>query len=187
MRVYAKGAPEVILDKCDRILDDGSVTALSDEQKKTIQSHVDLLADNALRVLGFAYKDTEQTSEYSNEDVETKLVYIGLMGLMDPPREEVTRAIQQSKNSGIRPVMITGDHRSTAVAVAREVGILSEEENEVITGSDLSNMTDSELLNRVDKVSVYARVSPEHKVRIAQALRARGNIVAMTGDGVNDA
>jgi Ca2+-transporting ATPase len=187
VRVYAKGAPEVIMDKCDRILHDGSVTALTNEQKKIIQSHVNLLADNALRVLGFAYKDTDQASEYRNEDVEANLVYIGLMGLMDPPREEVTRAIQQSKNSGIRPVMITGDHRSTAVAVAREVGILSGEESEVITGSDLSNMTDSELLNRVDKVSVYARVSPEHKVRIAQALRARGNIVAMTGDGVNDA
>jgi Ca2+-transporting ATPase len=187
VRVYAKGAPEVIMDKCDRILHDGSVTALTNEQKKIIQSHVNLLADNALRVLGFAYKDTDQASEYRNEDVEANLVYIGLMGLMDPPREEVTRAIQQSKNSGIRPVMITGDHRSTAVAVAREVGILSEEESEVITGSELSNMTDSELLNRVDNVSVYARVSPEHKVRIAQALRARGNIVAMTGDGVNDA
>ncbi len=187
VRVYAKGAPEVIIGKCDRILHDGSVTALTEEQKKIIQSHVNLLAYNALRVLGFAYKDTNQVSEYSNEDVEANLVYIGLMGLMDPPREEVTRAIQQSKNSGIRPVMITGDHKSTAVAVAREVGILSGEESEVITGSDLSSMTDSELLNRVDEVSVYARVSPEHKVRIAQALRARGNIVAMTGDGVNDA
>jgi Ca2+-transporting ATPase len=187
LRVYAKGAPEVIIGKCDRILYGGSITELTDEHKKIIQSHVNIMADNALRILGFAYKDINQVSEYSNEDVEANLIYIGLMGLMDPPREEVARAIQQSKNSGIRTVMITGDHKSTAIAVAREVGILSGEDSEVITGSDLSSMTDSELLTRVDEVSVYARVSPEHKVRIAQALRARGNVVAMTGDGVNDA
>jgi Ca2+-transporting ATPase len=145
------------------------------------------MADKALRVLAFAYKDYDVTGEYMQEDVESNLIFIGLMGMMDPPREEVSHAIQLCMGAGIRPIMITGDHKSTAVAIAREVGIISGDENEVITGLDLTDMSDADLFDKVDNVSVYARVSPEHKVRIAQTLRARGNIVAMTGDGVNDA
>jgi Ca2+-transporting ATPase len=186
-RVFAKGAPEVIFEKSSKYYFNDSVIELNEDQKKTFQSQVNSMADNALRVLAFAYKDIKIANEYLQEEVESNLVFIGLMGLMDPPREEVTQAIKQCKGAGIRPVMITGDHKSTALAIAREVGIISENDDEVITGADLFSMSDEELRNRVDEVSVYARVSPEHKVRIAQALRAKGNIVAMTGDGVNDA
>lgn len=187
VRVYAKGAPEVIVSKSKECYTAGSVVELSEEQREKIQSQITLMADNALRVLAFAYKDYDRIGEYLQEDVESNLVFIGLMGMMDPPREEVSNAIQLCIRAGIRPVMITGDHKATAVAIAREVGISSGDENEVLTGLDLSGMSDDELFDSVDNVSVYARVSPEHKVRIAQALRARGNIVAMTGDGVNDA
>jgi Ca2+-transporting ATPase len=187
VRVYAKGAPEVIIAKSIEGYTNGSVVELSKEQRENIQSQVMWMADKALRVLAFAYKDYDPIGEYLQEDVESNLVFIGLMGMMDPPREEVSHAIQLCMRAGIRPVMITGDHKSTAVAIAREVGITSGDENEVITGLDLSDMSDEELFEKVEKVSVYARVSPEHKVRIAQTLRARGNIVAMTGDGVNDA
>ncbi len=186
-RVFAKGAPEVIIAKSSEYYLNGSILELKEDRKEKIQSQVSSMADNALRVLAFAYKDIDLGEEYLQESVESNLIFIGLMGLMDPPREEVTHAILQCKRAGIRPVMITGDHKSTAVAVAREVGIISGDDSEVITGSDLFSISDEELLNRVENVSVYARVSPEHKVRIAQALRAKGNIVAMTGDGVNDA
>jgi Ca2+-transporting ATPase len=186
-RVFAKGAPEVIVDKSSKHFINGSIQELKEDQKKKIQSRASSMAEDALRVLAFAYKDIEYANEYTQEEVESNLVFIGLMGLMDPPREEVKHAIQQSKRAGIRPVMITGDHKSTAVAVAREVGIISGDNYDVITGRDLFYISDEELLDRVDNVSVYARVSPEHKVRIAKALRAKGNIVAMTGDGVNDA
>ncbi len=186
-RVFVKGAPEVIIAKSSDCYLNGSIIGLKEDHKEKIQSQVNSMADNALRVLAFACKDVELKDDYLQEDVESNLVFIGLMGLMDPPREEVTHAIQQCKKAGIRPVMITGDHKSTAVAIAREVGIFSENDNNVITGSDLFTLSDEELISMVDDVSVYARVSPEHKMRIAQALRARGNIVAMTGDGVNDA
>ncbi len=186
-RVFAKGAPEVIIAKSSEYYLNGSILEMKEDQKEKIQSQVRSMADNALRVLALAYKDTELEDKYSQESVESNLVFIGLMGLMDPPREEVTQAIQQCKRAGIRPVMITGDHKSTAIAVAREVGIISGDKSEVITGLDLFSISDEELLNLVENISVYARVSPEHKVRIAQALRAKGNIVAMTGDGVNDA
>ncbi|MBN2334022.1 cation-translocating P-type ATPase [Candidatus Bathyarchaeota archaeon] len=186
-RVFAKGAPEEIVERSVGYYTRGAVAELDDARREWIKSQVGLMADDALRVLAFAYKDIQGAAEYTMEDVESGLVFVGLMGMMDPPREEVTEAIKQCKRAGIRPVMITGDHRSTAVAVAREVGIISDEGSEVVTGADLFDMSDEELLDRVENVSVYARVSPEHKVRIAQALRARGNIVAMTGDGVNDA
>jgi Ca2+-transporting ATPase len=186
-RVFAKGAPEVIIGNSSKYYLEGPIVELKEDQKEKFQSQVSSMADNALRVLAFAYKDIEYADEYVQEEVESNLVYIGLMGLMDPPREEVTQAIQQCKRAGIRPVMITGDHKSTALAIAREVGIVSRDDNEVITGSELFSISDEQLLNKVENVSVYARVSPEHKMRIAQALRAKGNIVAMTGDGVNDA
>lgn len=138
-------------------------------------------------MLAFAYKEIEESDEYKQEDIESDLVFIGLMGMMDPPRDEVSSAIQLCRKAGIRPVMITGDHKDTAVAVAQEVGILSESDRTAITGMELSEMSDKDLVETVETVSVYARVSPEHKVRIAQSLKTNGNIVAMTGDGVNDA
>ena len=187
VRVYAKGAPEVILGRCDRCFIDGSVNELGEEEKEQALGQTKAMAGKALRVLAFAYKDYHEAEEYGQEDAESDLVYLGLMGMMDPPREEVPQAIQLCRRAGIRPVMITGDHEATAVAVAREVGIVESGDTEAITGQQLSEMSDEALRERVDHVSIYARVSPEHKVRIAQALRSRGNIVAMTGDGVNDA
>jgi len=187
LRVYAKGAPEIILEKSNQIYSDGAIIELTEKHREEIKDKVEELAERALRVLAFAYKETEKQDEYQQEETESDLIFIGLMGMMDPPREEVPAAIELCRKAGIRPVMITGDHEDTAVAIAREVGIITEGDSDSVTGMELSEMTDPELSNIVDKVSVYARVSPEHKVRIAQALRSKGNIVAMTGDGVNDA
>lgn len=187
VRVFAKGAPEVILEKSNRLYSENEVKELTREDREKINDRVEEMAEKALRVLAFAYKETNKKEEYEQEDTELDLVFIGLMGMMDPPREEVSEAIQLCKKAGIRPVMITGDHEDTAVAIAKEVGIITESNHNAVTGMDLSSMTDSELEDTVDHVSVYARVSPEHKVRIAQAFRSNGNIVAMTGDGVNDA
>lgn len=187
IRVHSKGAPEVILSKCNRYNIDGAECDLTEAQRKSVHSLIKAMGEKALRVLAFAYKNQHESTVYTQEDVESELVFIGLMGMMDPPREEVPYAIQLCKKAGIRPVMITGDHKTTAVAIATEVGILDENYSEAVTGAELEEMSDRELLDIVDSVSVYARVSPEHKVRIAQALRTRGNIVAMTGDGVNDA
>lgn len=187
VKIYAKGAPEVILSKSTRIYNNGSTGELTEEHREEIKQKVEDMAERALRVLAFAYKNIEEKEEYEQDEVESDLVFLGLMSMMDPPREEVPSAIELCRKAGIRPVMITGDHKDTAVAIAREVGIISEGSHEALTGMELSDMSDEELSTVVDEVSVYARVSPEHKVRIAQALRANGNIVAMTGDGVNDA
>jgi len=187
VKVYAKGAPEVILEKCTRYYTGDSEEELDEARRESIRDKVEDMAERALRVLAFAYKDTEESENYDQENIESDLVFLGLMGMMDPPREEVPSAIELCRKAGIRPVMITGDHKDTAVAVAREVGIIRDGDRVAVTGMELSNMSDEELAEVVDEVSVYARVSPEHKVRIAQALRANGNIVAMTGDGVNDA
>jgi len=184
---YAKGAPEVILDKSSHVMVNSSKRELTEKRRAEIRNKVEDMAERALRVLAFAYKNIEEQDDYDQENVESNLVFIGLMGMMDPPREEVPSAIQLCRDAGIRPVMITGDHKDTAVAIAREVGIISDEDRTAVTGMELSEMSDAELARVVNDVSVYARVSPEHKVRIAQALRDNGNIVAMTGDGVNDA
>jgi len=185
--VYAKGAPEVILEKSSRYYSNGSIKTLDEAYEKSIREKVEAMAERALRVLAFGYKETVESEEYEQEVVESELIFLGLMGMMDPPREEVPSAIELCRKAGIRPVMITGDHKDTAIAIAREVGIIREANQEALTGMELSDMSDEDLAQAVDKISVYARVSPEHKVRIAQALRANGNIVAMTGDGVNDA
>ena len=145
------------------------------------------MADKALRVLAMGYKilDHEPTDDEMKK-IENDLIYIGMVGMIDPPREEVKLAVQKCKSAGIKTVMITGDHKSTAVAIAKELGIMSEGD-EAITGSQLEEMTDEDLIKNVRKYAVYARVSPEHKVRIVKAWQANGEIVAMTGDGVNDA
>ncbi|TFH19248.1 cation-translocating P-type ATPase [Candidatus Bathyarchaeota archaeon] len=186
-RVHAKGAPEVIIGRCNRVYIDGRIDQLSDEQFWKIQKQIKEMGEKAMRVLAFAYKDNGDMVDFSQEAVETDLVFIGLMGMIDPPRDEVPQAIRLCKKAGIRPVMITGDHKTTAIAIAREVGIIDGDDSSAITGSELDELSEDELLDIVDHVSVYARVSPEHKVKLAQALRKRGNIVAMTGDGVNDA
>lgn len=187
VKIYAKGAPEVILEKSTRCYTMGNVEKLDDAYRESIRTKVEAMAERALRVLAFAYKNTAESEEYEQDEVESDLIFLGLMGMMDPPREEVPSAIELCRKAGIRPVMITGDHKDTAIAIAREVGIIMEGNHDALTGMELSDMSDEELAQAVDTVSVYARVSPEHKVRIAQALRANGNIVAMTGDGVNDA
>jgi len=181
-----KGAPEVLLGLCDRVIESSEERLLTMDDRARVTEAVDEMAEAALRVLAFAYKKVDEKAEYLVEEVESGLVFVGLVGMIDPPRDEVSNAIRVCKKAGIRPVMITGDHELTAIAIAREVGIM-DGGGEALTGAELESMTEAELMSHVDLVSVYSRVSPEHKVRVAQALKARGNIVAMTGDGVNDA
>ena len=186
---YVKGAPEVVLELCRYVQVGGVVKELSDEERRSILEVVYDMASRALRVLAVAYKELGSGWEVSSpEDLEKDLVFVGLQGMIDPPRKEVYEAVERCKRAGIKVVMITGDHKLTAVAVAKEVGILSsDDEKRVLTGAELDEMSDEELLKVVDDVIVYARVSPEHKVRIVDALKKRGHVVAMTGDGVNDA
>ncbi|MCK4589622.1 MAG: calcium-translocating P-type ATPase, SERCA-type [Nanoarchaeota archaeon] len=173
-----KGAPDVILQLCDRILINGKVLRLSRPKIKEILEINEKFASEALRVLGFAYKDAKDT-----KDSEKNLVFIGLQAMIDPPREEVKEAIQRAKIAGIRTIMITGDHKTTAVAIAKELGI----EGRAITGQDVEKMLDSDFNKQVDFIGIYARVNPEHKIKIITALKNKGYTVAMTGDGVNDA
>jgi P-type Ca2+ transporter type 2C len=186
-RVMTKGAPDVLLERCSKILVDGSVVELTNEHRQNVISANKSMADKALRVLSLAYRDESAIpSIMKPEVVEQNLTFIGLVGMIDPPREEVKEAVRICKSAGIRPVMITGDHRDTAAAIAKELHII-EDESGIITGSELNQISDMDFEEKVTQYSVYARVSPEHKVRIVQAWKKRGKIVAMTGDGVNDA
>lgn len=178
--VYTKGAPDMLIEKCSYILDGDKVRELTAEDKRVIAEKNSYFASDALRVLAYAYKVDDGT-EY-----ESNLIFIGLTGMIDPPREEVKAAVAVCRKAGITPVMITGDHRDTAYAIAKELDICNDE-SQVITGAELNNISDEELAKNVDKYRVYARVSPEHKVKIVKAWKSRGKIVAMTGDGVNDA
>lgn len=186
-RVMTKGAPDVLLNRCNQILVNGTVTKLTEEHRQNILKANKSMADKALRVLSLAYRDESAIpSNMTPEAVEQNLTFIGLVGMIDPPREEVKEAVRICKSAGIRPVMITGDHRDTAAAIAKELQII-EDESGIITGSELNQISDKDFEEKVTQYSVYARVSPEHKVRIVQAWKKRGKIVAMTGDGVNDA
>jgi len=187
IRQYTKGACEVILDRCVSYVQGGEVLPMTEEYKASVVQRNKEFADRALRVLGAAYRiwDSEPSS-YEAEDLEQQLVFIGFVGMIDPCRPEVYDAITECRSAGIRPVMITGDHKDTAVAIARDLGIISDV-SEAIEGSALEDISDEELVEAVTKYSVYARVQPEHKTRIVKAWKARGMIVAMTGDGVNDA
>lgn len=184
---YTKGAPDEILKRCVSYIENDTILPLTEEKKNIILSENKRMADKALRVLAAAEKcyDTLPDS-LEAEDLEYDLCFIGLTGMIDPVRPEVKPAVEECRLAGIRPVMITGDHKDTAVAIGKELGILDSEEN-AITGSDLNQMTDEELDQAVKKYSVYARVQPEHKVRIVSAWKRNGAITAMTGDGVNDA
>ncbi|MEM3704010.1 MAG: cation-translocating P-type ATPase, partial [Candidatus Bathyarchaeia archaeon] len=185
--VYVKGAPEIVLDKCTHVHELGMVEKLTEKRKKQILKVNEEMAKDALRVLGVAYKEiSDEIKNFNEETLDRDLIFLGLLGMMDPPREEAIKAIEVCKQIEIKPVMITGDHKLTAVAIAKEMGIFQEGDL-VLTGEDLEKMTDEELKNVVEKVSVYARVSPAHKLKIVQALKANGHVVAMTGDGVNDA
>ncbi|MFQ6052662.1 MAG: cation-translocating P-type ATPase [Candidatus Bathyarchaeia archaeon] len=186
---YVKGAPEIILERSVSIYEDGAVRPLTDSDREQAVEAMRGMAKDALRVLAMAYKDLPpDREEFEMEEVESGLTFVGLVGMIDPPREEVPQAIEVSRQAGIRSVMVTGDHRLTAVAIAKEIGMLEDETpRSVLTGKDLSSMSDDDLDAVIDEVRVFARVSPEHKMRIAQSLKRRGHIVAMTGDGVNDA
>ena len=184
---YTKGGIDELLAKCTKYEINGEIKNNLSEYKDTIEQYNIEMAKDALRVLAMAYKelDHEPTDE-EMKTIESDLIFVGMVGMIDPPREEVKAAVAKCKTAGIKTVMITGDHKITAVAIAKALGIL-ENENEAITGAELEEMSDEALTKNIRQYSVYARVSPEHKVRIVKAWQANGEIVAMTGDGVNDA
>lgn len=184
---FTKGAPDELLKCCTTVLKDGKIIPLTEEIKQEISAHNKKMADKALRVLAAAFRTyTELPDDFSPETLEKELTFIGLTGMIDPIRPEVLEAIKKCRSAGIRPVMITGDHRDTAVAIALELGIITDP-SQAITGAELNDLSDEELENRIETYSVYARVQPEHKVRIVKAWQKKGKITAMTGDGVNDA
>ena len=184
---HTKGGIDELLARCSRYEINGEIKNDLADYKKEIQKYNVEMAKDALRVLAMAYKelDHEPTDE-EMKDIENDLIFVGMVGMIDPPREEVKHAVEKCKTAGIKTVMITGDHKITAVAIAKSLGIL-ENEDEALTGAELEEMSDEELTKNIRHYSVYARVSPEHKVRIVKAWQANGEIVAMTGDGVNDA
>lgn len=184
---FTKGAPDEVLKRCTSIWRNGAAIPLTDELRDEILSANKAMADQALRVLCGAQRVwTQQPPDYESGTLEQELCFLGLSGMIDPIRPEVKDAIVECRAAGIRPIMITGDHRDTAVAIAKQLGIL-EEGQQAITGSQLNDLTDEDLTRRIGEFSVYARVQPEHKVRIVNAWRKNGCITAMTGDGVNDA
>jgi Ca2+-transporting ATPase len=184
---YVKGAPDILLDHCVRVLENGSARPLrKDDHARIIKSN-NALSDQALRVLAVAYREFESRPEtFDAEAIESDLVFAGLVAMIDPPRDEVKEAIAKCRSSGIATVMITGDHKNTAVAIARELGFFGEDAL-ALTGEELDRLSDEEFAGEVTRTSVYARVSPEHKLRAVRAWKRRKDVVAMTGDGVNDA
>ncbi len=184
---YTKGAPDVILNLCKYALINGEVVPFTDDVKAAVVADNKRMADQALRVLAVAYRDYDSIpSDFAPEALENNLVFIGLTGMIDPARPEVKAAIEECRSAGITPIMITGDHKDTAVAIAKQLGII-ENESSAITGAQLDEISDEDFAERVTEFRVYARVQPEHKTRIVNAWRAKGMITAMTGDGVNDA
>ena len=184
---FTKGAPDELLKRCSTALIGGEVVALDDETRANILAANKEMADRALRVLAAAKKDlSSEPSVYDSESVECGLCFLGLVGMIDPVRPEVKPAIDECRKAGIRPIMITGDHKDTAVAIAMQLGIITDA-SQAITGAELDEISDEEFDEAVTRYSVYARVQPEHKTRIVNAWRKRGQVTAMTGDGVNDA
>ena len=184
---FTKGAPDEILVRCTSALIDGKTVPMTDEIRGSILSANKAMADKALRVLAVAKKElTEVPRSYEPEALENELCFVGLVGMIDPVRPEVKPAIDECRSAGIRPIMITGDHKDTAVAIALQLGII-ENADQAITGAELNEISDEEFESAVEKYSVYARVQPEHKTRIVNAWRKKGKVTAMTGDGVNDA
>jgi len=186
---YMKGAPEIVLSKCTRVFANGKAAKLTDSGRASILSVNEAMARQALRNLGIAFRQLPDTVEACDERIEKGFTFLGIVGMIDPPRDEVKDAISTCKRAGINVVMVTGDHKLTAVAAAKELNLLgeNEEEGKVLTGTELETLTDEQLAAMVDKVVIYARVSPEHKMRIVKAWKAKSKVVAMTGDGVNDA
>ncbi len=185
--LYVKGAPDMLLQRCRYILWEGKLKVLDDRMRKQVLDANEQMAGSALRVLGAAYREVKpHEALHDEQDAEQDLIFVGLYGMMDPPRQEVYEAILKCKEAGIRTVMITGDHQTTAAAIAKKIGILGNH-GLVLNGRQLSAMSDEQLVRIVDDIRVCARVSPEHKLRIVKALQSKGHVVAMTGDGVNDA
>jgi Ca2+-transporting ATPase len=184
---FVKGAPDIVLDLCNQILIDGKAIPITEEKKSEVLRINQDMARQALRVLSVAYRPLDGVpQECTCETVENKLTFVGLMGMIDPARPEVKLAVKVAQGAGLKSVMVTGDYKDTAEAIAREIGILTPG-GRVLTGAELNKMSDEELSNIVDKVDVCCRVSPAHKTKIVDAFKARGHVVAMTGDGVNDA
>lgn len=183
--MITKGALDVILNRTKDIITADGISKITDDHIKNIEKVNREFSKTGLRVLAFAFKELKDKTDIKLGD-ENDLTFIGLISMMDPPREESKQAVEECINAGIKPVMITGDHKITAAAIAKQIGILKDE-SEAVEGSELDNLSDEELKSFVEKISVYARVSPEHKIRIVRAWQEKGNVVAMTGDGVNDA
>ncbi|MCI7180408.1 MAG: cation-translocating P-type ATPase [Schaedlerella sp.] len=183
--LLVKGAVDVLLGRMSYFRVNGEIYPLTDDAAQIIEARNQEFSREGLRVLGFAYRELDGQKPLTQED-ENDLIFLGLIAMMDPPREESKAAVAECKSAGIRPIMITGDHKVTAAAIAKRIGIL-EKESEACEGAEIDSMTDEELKDFVEGISVYARVSPEHKIRIVRAWQEKGNIVAMTGDGVNDA
>lgn len=184
---YTKGAPDVVIARCAGYLENGKVLPMTDEKRQELLTANKNMADRALRVLAVARRDWEEKpAENTPEVLEQKLTFLSLTGMIDPVRPEVKAAIEECRQAGIRAVMITGDHKDTAVAIAKELGILADA-SQAITGTELDSLSDEQLLQKVQETSVYARVQPEHKTRIVNAWKSLGAVTAMTGDGVNDA
>ena len=185
--VCTKGGIDELLAKCSKYEINGEIRTDLDSYRKNVDKYNIEMAKEALRVLAMGYKELDhEPSDEEMKNIESDLIFVGMVGMIDPPREEVKAAVEKCKTAGIKTVMITGDHKITAVAIAKSLGIL-ENDDEALTGSELEEMSDEDLTKNIRKYSVYARVSPEHKVRIVKAWQANGEIVAMTGDGVNDA
>ena len=180
---YMKGAPERVLERCNFVLENGKIKPLTAQKKKQIYNYIEAMSNRALRCIAAAYKEEHIVK---SESVESNLVFLGVAGSMDPPRVEVKDAVLKCKMAGIQPIMITGDHKNTALAIAKSINICNSDD-QAITGDELEKMSDEELVKRVNKIRVFARVSPNHKLRIVRAFKKNNNIVAMTGDGVNDA
>ncbi len=184
---FTKGAPDEILKRCSYVYDNGEILPMSEEKRQEIANANKGMADKALRVLSLGFKELDgEPCEYESESVERELCFVGLVGMIDPVRPEVKPAIDECRSAGIRPIMITGDHKDTAVAIAMQLGIIESAE-QAITGAELDDISDEDFETLVEKYSVYARVQPEHKTRIVNAWRKKGKVTAMTGDGVNDA
>jgi Ca2+-transporting ATPase len=181
-----KGAPDIVLSRCSSVLTADGIKDLTPQLTEELMKHNGAMAQDALRVLGVAVRRMPEANRIDLKTVEAEMTFIGFWGMIDPPRPEVKDSIAECRSAGIKPVMITGDHRDTATAIARELGLLREDEL-VLTGQELDNIGDDELNRKAEKISVYARVSPQHKVRIVNIFRNKGHVVAMTGDGVNDA
>lgn len=183
--IFTKGAPDIIIKKCSKMHTSRGIIEMNNILKASIMKMNEDMASQALRVLAVSYRKMQPEESVEN-DIESDLVFVGLIGMIDPPRREAAEAVRKCKMAGIKPVMITGDHKATAAAIARETGILSEGQR-VLTGQEIETMSGKQLEKLVEETSVYARVSPKHKLSIVKALKSRGHIVAMTGDGVNDA